>query len=294
MLARFTAGAGDSLKVSTGRTLCYVALATTAFACAAQPAPQPRQSRSTDRVIYVAAQDLPSECYHTLGAVTVEEPYADASIDPDNSGAAKQLSTLALNKYPNDVDAVINVRSVQNDAGTSVTVIGDAIELEDRPTVECVIRKMPGAIDTAAQMSAGAMAGTAIAGPLGGNVSDAEAGALIGGGAVGKYLLTKKQQEERFQQAQIINGLQLQRRDITRLLAERSRLRECEEQELSLADCNLEKTAAAATSANNGVESNDWKASQFQLQKQIQEQQDYINQLRQQVIDIRHRLRANR
>jgi len=154
---------------------------------------------------------------------------------------------------------------------------------------------MPGAIDTAAQMSAGAMAGTAIAGPLGGNVSDAEAGALIGGGAVGKYLLTKKQQEERFQQAQIINGLQLQRRDITRLLAERSRLRECEEQELSLADCNLEKTAAAATaSANNGVESNDWKASQFQLQKQIQEQQDYINQLRQQVIDIRHRLRANR
>src|SRR6266851_4982879 len=103
---------GDSLKGSIARTLCYVAFAATVFACAAQPAPQPRQSRSTDRVIYVAAQDLPSECYHKLGPVTVEEPYADASIDPDNSGAAKQLSTLALNKYPNDVDAVINVRSV--------------------------------------------------------------------------------------------------------------------------------------------------------------------------------------
>jgi hypothetical protein len=273
-----------------------VALASVAFACATQPTSAPKpQSRSKDRVIYVAAQDLPSECYHKLGAVTVEEPYADASIDPDNSGAAKQLSTLALNKYPNDVDAVINVRSVQNDAGTSVTVIGDAIELEDRPTVECALRKMPGAIDTAAQMSAGAMAGTAIAGSLSGEVSDAEAGALIGGGVAGKYLLTKKQQEERFQQTQIINGLQQQRRDIKRLLAARSRLRECEEQELSLADCNLEKTAAAATaSANNGVEPNDWKASQFQLQKQIQEQQDYINQLRQQVIDIRQRLRATR
>ncbi len=285
------------MKASASRTLGLVALASVAFACATQPAsaPPPRQSRSTDRVIYVAAQDLPSECYHKLGAVTVEEPFADASIDPDNSGAAKQLSTLALNKYPNDVDAVINVRSVQNDAGTSVTVIGDAIELEDRPTVECALRKIPGAIDTAAQMSAGAMAGTALAGSLSGEVSGAEAGALIGGGVAGKYLLTKKQQEERFQQAQIINGLQQQRRDIKQLLAARSRLRECEEQELSLADCNLEKTAAAATAfANSGVEPNDWKASQFQLQKQIQEQQDYINQLRQQVIDIRHRLRANR
>jgi len=265
-----------------------------AFACAAQPAPQPRQSRSTHRVIYVAAQDLPSECYHKLGAMTVEEPFADASIDPDNSGAAKQLSTLALNKYPNDVDAVINIRSVQNDAGTVVTVIGDAIELEDRPTVECALRKMPGAIDTAAQMSAGAMAGTALAGAFGGNVSDAEAGALVGGGVAGKYVLTKKQREERFQQAQIINDLQRQRHDIKLLIAQRSRLRECEEQELSFADCNLEQTAAALTdSANNGVEPNDWKASQFELQKQIQEQQDYIKQLRQQVIDIRQRLKAN-
>ena len=278
-----------------GRALCCVVFATTVFACAAQPASQPRQSRSTDRVIYVAAQDLPSECYHKLGAVTVEEPFAEASIDPDNSDAAKQLSTLALNKYPNDVDAVINIRSMENYAGTSVTVTGDAIELEDHPTVECALRKMPGAIDTAAQMSAGAMAGTALAGSLGGNVSDAEAGALIGGGAAGKYLLAKKQQEERFQQAQIINGLEQQRRDIKLLIAERSRLRECEEQELSLADCNFDKTAAVATaSANKGVEPNDWKASQFQLQKQIQEQQEYIKQLRQQVIDIRHRLRATR
>jgi hypothetical protein len=278
-----------------GRALCCVAFAATVFACAAQPASEPKpQSRSTDRVIYVAAQDLPSECYHKLGVVTVEEPFADASIDPDNSDAAKQLSTLALNKYPNDVDAVINIRSMQNSVGTSVTVTGDAIELEDHPTVECALRKMPGAIDTAAAMSAGAMAGTAIAGSLGGNVSDAEAGALIGGGVEGKYLLTKKQQEERFQQAQIVNGLQQQRRDIKRLLAERSRLGECEEQELSLADCNLDKTVAAvADSANNGVEPNDWKASEFQLKKQIQEQQDYINQLRQQVVDIRQRLKAN-
>ena len=266
-----------------------------AGACATQPASQPGQSRSTDRVIYVAAEDLPSECYHKLGVVTVEEPFAEASIDPDNSDAAKQLSTLALNKYPNDVDAVINIRSVQNDAGTSVTITGDAIQLEDRPTVECAMRKMPGVIDTAAAMSAGAMAGTAVAGSLGGNVSDAEAGALIGGGVEGKYLLAKKQQEERFQQAQIINGLQQQRRDIKRLLAERSRLGECEEQELSLADCNLDKTAAAAAdSGSNGVEPNDWKASQFQLKKQIQEQQDYINQLQQQVIDIRQRMKANR
>jgi hypothetical protein len=295
VFARFTAGAGDSLKGSIVRALCCVAFVTTAVACAAQPASQSRQSRSTDRIIYVAAQDLPSECYHKLGAVTVEEPFADASIDPDNSDAAKQLSTLALNKYPNDVDAVINIRSVQNYAGTSVTVTGDAIELEDRPTVECAMRKMPAALDTAAAMSAGAMAGTALAGSLGGNVSDAGAGALIGGGVAGKYLLTKKQQEERFQQAQIINGLQQQRLDIKRLLAERSRLGECEEQELTLADCNLDQTAAAATaSANNGVEPNDWKASEFQLKKQIQEQQDYINQLRQQVIDIRQRLRANR
>ena len=282
------------MKAYASRTLGLVALASVAFACAAQPPPQPPQSRSTDRVIYVATQDLPSECYHKLGAVTVEEPFADASIDPDNSGAAKQLSALALNKYPNDVDAVINIRSMQNDVGTSVIVSGDAIELEDHPTVECAMRKMPGAIDTAAAMSAGAMAGTAIAGSLGGNVSDAEAGALIGGGVEGKYLLAEKQQEERFQQAQIINGLQQQRRDIKRLLAERSRLGECEEQELSLADCNLDKTAAAATdSANNGVEPNDWKASEFQLKKQIQEQQDYIKQLRQQVIDIRQRLRGN-
>lgn len=281
------------MEVLVSRKLGALALAALAIACAAQAANRAapeRQARSPDRFIYVTAQDLPDECYRDLGAVTFEEPFADAAVDPDNSGAAKRLRAQALKSYPGDADAVINVRAQQNDAGTSVTVTGQAVALQSHQTVVCAIRKAPGLVDNTAALAAGGITGAALEGPLTNSVLGADTGAALGVGTVAKFQLTSAQREAQIEQAEIKNRLSQQRREIKQLLAERGRLRECQAQELALTDCQLDQTSANQADAAKNDDGAAWNSSTFELEKQIQQQQDYIGKLKDQISDTRRQM----
>jgi len=290
----FLSGGGNNLKVPIGRWLGFLAVVALTAGCASQATdtisqPSQPQVRAPDRFIYVTAQPLPGECYRNLGEVKFDEPFTDAAIDPDNAASSRQLRTLALKSYPKDADAVIDVRTEQNDAGTMVTVIGEAVELQNHETVTCAIRGMPEVLDHSAALAAGGIAGAALEGSLSGSVQGAETGAALGATGVAKYQLSDEQREAQAQEAEIKRHLDEQRRQINQLLAERSRLQECQQEELSLSDCKPDDTPASQNDSpkNSDTASN---GSLYELEKQIQEQQVYIGQLKDQVSDLRRDL----
>jgi hypothetical protein len=257
----------------------------------AQPAQEQQQVRSAERFIYVTGQGLPGACYHDLGSLQFTEPFTDAAIDPDNSRAADRLRVLALQHYPNDVDAVIGVRSQENDVGTLVTISGEAVELRKGETVECAMRKVPGALDTAATSAAGGMVGTLVGGLTMGSTVGAMGGAGAGVAISSGYQAIKKHQADAAQHDQLVAQLEAQRREISELQAERAQLEQCAARETPLAQC---KPAAVPTGANatdaRAAEAADWSAPPYELQRQIQEQQIYIKKLREQISDARRQL----
>lgn len=286
-----------------------LAVAATAFGCAARSAPpaqaqqasqgaqavqQSQQTRSPERFIYVTAQGLPGACYHDLGGIDFTEPFGDAAIDPDNSNAADRLRALALQHYPNDADAVIGVRSQTNDVGTQVTVSGEAVELRKGTTVECAIRGVPGALDTAAPMMAGGILGTLAGGLAGGGPTAAMAGGAGGAAVVGGYEAVKKHRENAAEHRQLIAQLEAQRREISELQAERAALQQCVAQETPLAQCKPAPAHAPASPADaHATEAADWSAPPYELQIQIQEQQIYIKKLSEEIADTRRQLSGN-
>lgn len=282
------------MEVPLGRWFGLLVVAALTAGCAPQatdttPGPQ---SRSPGRFIYVTTQDLPGECYRNLGVVKFDEPFADAAVDEDNSASALQLRALALKNYPNDADAVIGVRKEQNDAGTVVTVAGQAVELQNHETVTCAIRGMPAVLDHSAAIAAGGIAGGALEGSLTSTVKGVETGAALGATGMAKYQLSDEQREAQVQEDEIKRHLGEQRRQINQLLAERASLRECQQEELPLSDCKLDENPAnQPASAKNSDTA--WNGSLYELEKQIQEQQVYIGQLKDQISDLRRDLAGN-
>jgi hypothetical protein len=275
------------VEVPLARWLGLVALAAVVIACATPAARETStpQVRAPDRFIYVTAQELPGECYRDLGTVKFDEPFSEATVDEDDSAAAKQLRTEALKNYPKDADAVIKVQKEQNDAGTTVTVTGEAVQLQKHETVVCAIRQMPGVLDKSAALAAGGIAGTALEGSVSSEVQGAENGAAMGVAGVGKYQLYDSQQKAAFQDTEIKNQLSDQRQQINQLLSTRAHLQQCQQEETPLSKCDV-----ADISTNNGTSDDkdpQWNGSTYELQRQIQEQQLYIGQLKDQVSDIR-------
>jgi hypothetical protein len=280
-------GGGNSVEVPLARWLGLVALAAIAAACATPAARETStpQVRAPDRFIYVTAQELPGECYRDLGTVKFDEPFSAAAVDEDDTAAAKQLRVEALKNYPTDADAVIKVQKEQNDAGTTVTVTGEAVQLQKHETVVCAIRQAPGVLDKSAALAAGGIAGAALEGSVTSEVQGAENGAAMGVAGVGKYQLNDAQREASFQDTEIKNQLSDQRHQINQLLSTRARLQQCQQEETPLSECDVSEV-----STNNGAADDkdpQWNGSTYELQRQIQEQQLYIGQLKDQVSDIR-------
>ena len=271
---------------------CLMLVLAIACGCATQsPPPVPQQAaRPANRYIYVTTRNLPDECYTDLGTVTVNRSFAEAAVDPDSSEAAKQLRAAALNKYPADVDAVINVQSTQNDVGTMVTVSGDAVRLEDSHTVKCAMRDAEKVMDTSAEAAAGGIGGADAGGLVGGENGAVSAG-LAGFAAMGAYQVLQHEELKAQQKNELRNTLDDQRHEIAQLLKERSHLRQCLNEEVPLAAC--EASAQTADQSADDESNSDHKdkesvnATTFQIQKQIQEQQDYIKQLQGQIAQIK-------
>ncbi len=259
------------------------------WGCAGQSAPPP--PRPANRYIYVTAQGLPDECYTDLGTVTVNQSFADAAVDQDHTQRARRLRAAALRDYPDDVDAVINVATHQNDVGTELTVTGEAVRLEDHPTAQCMLRGGEKAMDTAALMGAGAIAGATVGGLIGG-AGAATAAGIGGASALGTRELLAHQAAQEQQQQDFEKTLRTQREEIKRLLKERARLRQCQEQEVPLQAC-LTTRSTGASHDEDGSEATGQdtvNASPFEMRKHLQEQQDYIKQLQDEIAQMKWRM----
>ncbi|HEY2106794.1 MAG TPA: hypothetical protein VGH29_13450 [Candidatus Binataceae bacterium] len=266
-----------------------VLAAALACGCAGQSAPDARPARGSNRYIYVTAEGLPGDCYTDLGAVELTVPFADAAVDEDNSGTAKRLRHAALENYPDDVDAVIDVQSEQNEVGSEVTVKGEAVRLEDHPTVQCSLRGAKTVMDQTAVLGAAGIAG-ATAGGLMAGASAATSVGIAGAAMMGAHQVIQHQQEKEQLDAELKQSLDDQHREIARLLKERSRLQQCKENEVPLSTC-----LKSVPNAGQSAQPNDGQADQrdtvnampFEIRRQIQEQQDYIKQLQGQITQLK-------
>ncbi len=260
------------------------------WGCASQPSPSAQSARPANRYIYVTAQNLPGECYTDLGSVTVSQSFADAAVDQDQTETARKLRAAALRDYPDDVDAVINVQSQQNDSGSAVTVTGDAVRLEQHPTVQCALMGGKGVMDNTALIGAGGIAGATVGGLAGGS-SGATAGGLAGASAMGTREVIEHQAAQEQQQEDFRKTLAQQRQEITQLLKERAQLRKCQDEEVSLKTCVAlpppSDQSSSDESDNASADRDTVNASPFEIQRHLQEQQDYIKQLQDQIAQIK-------
>ena len=274
--------------------LLFVATALIACACSAQRAPEapPAPARAPDRFVYVSAGDVPSVCYHDLGGVSFTEPFTDAAMDGDGVQMATRLRALAMEKYPDEADAVLNVQTEQNSIGTIVTVTGEVVELHQGHTVECAMRKAPGVMNTAAAIAAGGLLGAVAGGLITGGTTGMMGGGAVGAGSVGTYMAVKEHLKTQREQAQLKSLLDTQQTEIAHLLAKRSSLRKCAADEIPYANCKIDDTIAAASDSAKPADAPSYETEQqqFKLQKQIQEQRAYIQKLRDQVFELQQQL----
>lgn len=262
-----------------------------AFAIAAcTPHAETQRAANPNRYIYVTDQSLNEQCYRDLGQVSVTEPYAQATVESADTTLANRLRASALKQYPQDADAIIDVHADENDAGTDVTVKGEAVEALDHTTVVCAIRQAPPAVDTAADAAAGGMMGALVAGLISGQPEGAEGGGWLGAAAAGSYSAMTKRQQALDKDQDLRDALAQQKVQIVALQQERAQLNECKEEEIPLAQCSGGASSAAKPAADTSDEP-DWNASQFDLEKQVEMQQDYIAKLQDQVGDIKTQLR---
>lgn len=257
--------------------------------CATQSAPEQETPQPANRYIYITEKNLPDACYRDLGAVKLTRPYAETVVDPDNFQMRKELRAVALSKYPNDVDAVINVKSQQNEVGTQVIVTGEAVRLENRTTTQCALRGVENAVDEMSVVGAGGSAGAAMGGLTGGTSGAASVG-VAGAAMMGAYQVIQHEEMKKQQEAQWNQQLNNQLRQITQLQKQRSHLRRCRNADIRYSTCmatmpqggaspeQTEQGSVTETSGGSTI-----SATPFQIEEQIEEQQDYIKHLQDEI-----------
>jgi hypothetical protein len=265
-------------------TICLIA-------AACSPQAQTHRAANPNRYIYVTNEPLAEQCYRELGPITVTEPYAQATVESADTTLANRLRASALKQYPQDADAVINLHADDNDAGTAVTFKGDAVEVLDHTTVLCAIRETPPAVDTAADAAAGGMMGALVGGLVSGQPQGAEGGGWLGASAAGSYSAIRKRQKALDKDQDLRDALDQQKQQIAALQDERARLNECVQQETPLAQCGSAQNVADKAPASDKSDQPEWNASQFDLEKQVQMQQDYIAKLEDQIGDLKTQMR---
>jgi hypothetical protein len=260
-----------------------LALATLAGCSTSQVPPR---SANPNRYIYVTSANLAGQCYRYLGPVAFEEPFAAAVTDEGASKLSAEMRKVAVAKYHNDVDAIINVHSEQNDAGTAVKVTGNAVELVNHATLTCALRDLPPIIDSSAAAAGVGIIGTIAGGLLSGSPNGAMSGGALGAGTVAAQQFVAHQQNEQLEREQLYHRLLEQQRQIRRLLAERGRLTTCQEQEIPLAECKAGSSSLSDSGPPVSTHADYEHLSSFELQKQAAENHDYILNLQQQITDI--------
>ena len=108
-----------------------------------------------------------------------------------------------------------------------------------------------------------------------------------------RHLLGVEQHlETQRERANLKNQLATQQAEIARLLAKRSSLQKCVDDDVPLANCKINQTIAAVNDSPKSADAPSYETEQpqFELQKQVQEQQGYIRKLRDQVFELQKQL----
>jgi hypothetical protein len=263
----------------------------------------PALAQSDNHHIYVTSEGLDGTCYQDLGQLTLNETYAQSVVESADT-QAQRLRELAREKYPAKTDAIINVREQQDEAGTTVEVVGEAVHLVNHETVACVARGMPAVVDTASAGAAGGIVGTVIGGlsQSGGSVYGAEAGGAMGATAGAGIEVAKHRQQQQAQEALIADRIEQQRKQIAQLYQQLAKLigQQCDSEELSEQECEQRITAVQqqiavangptlSSAISNTVSASPSAAapSEFEVVNRIQEQQEVIDKLQQRIAQIK-------
>ena len=84
--------------------------------------------------IFIAAGDVP-EPHDTLGKLQYSEAVSAESIEESTQDT--KLRQMAMERWPEDVDGIINVSREVNDSATLVTVTGTAVKIRPGPGIVC-------------------------------------------------------------------------------------------------------------------------------------------------------------
>jgi hypothetical protein len=297
--------------VSIATMAVWLSTCATAKPPEAVPAPATQSAPRSAAHIYVTGDTLDSACYQEVGQVSYVEPFSAAATDPENLAVADELRKAAVKKYPNRVDAIINVHTEDHDIGSEVLVSGEAVQLEPPSKLDCQSPdKLAAAFvnfttgSRALGEGRGATPGLGYNGPAGttntaadaeGN-SGAEQGWKIKEGFRRAVVATMPGQTQ-VNESALTDQVQLQQAEIKRLRKEIDRRvgQQCEAQDISATECaSMQKNAEfqqpheAVAVANNAA--GNGTPSVFEIQNMIQAQQELITKLRKEVADINETL----
>jgi hypothetical protein len=273
----------------------------------AAPAAAAQSASRTASHIYVTEESLDTACYQEVGEVSYVEPFAAAATNPEHSQMADEVRQAAVAKYPNRVDAIINVHADDHDIGSYVLVSGEAVQLEPPGKVDC---ELPDTIASALVNFAtgtksrglrrGATSGSGYNGPAGTSNTAADAEGSAG-------MDSARNMKENLRRAMIatmpgqtqVNGqsladqAQLQQGEIKRLRKELDQMisQRCEAADVSAAECDsMRKNAEllqpheVAVVASKDASGN--SPTVFEIQNLTQAQSELIAKLQRQVADM--------
>jgi hypothetical protein len=268
---------------------------------AAQSASRPAEH------IYVTGDRLDTACYQEVGEVSYAEPFAEAATDPENLGIADKLRKAAVEKYPNRVDAIINVHTEDHDIGSEVLVSGEAVQLEPPSKIDC---KQPDTIAAAFVNFAtgskargarrGATSGSGYNGPAGttNTAADAEGSSGSDPGRdikenLRRAMVATMPGQTQVNEPALAEQAELQQAEIKRLRNEIDQIvnRRCEAADLSAFQCaamrkNAELVQAREVTVIANKEAGEKSPTVFEIQNLIQAQEELIAKLRREVPDM--------
>lgn len=291
----------DTIRVAA-YAASIAAMALLLSACAAKTPPKaarapsaPGTSRTAEH-IYVTEGSLDSACYRQVGEVGYVESFAAAVTDPEHIAMADTLRKAAVQKYPNRVDAIINVHTEDHDIGSEVLVSGEAVQLESPGKIDC---KLPKTIATAlANFATGIRSGVlrettndqGFNGPAD-TASDTE-GSGIGRNPGGIMAATPPGQAQPSETTPL-GQVQLRQAEIERLRTALDRMidRRCDAANVSAAQCDSMRSGAELKEPDEAIEITNRKAddkspSAFEIQNTLQAQDELIARLRGRIDDL--------
>ena len=312
---RMTGDVGGTHVSSAGTAVCFISAAVLVLglgACAAAnphgAAPAPAKpahtaARSADH-IYVTQDSLDSACYEEVGEVSYVEEFAEAAVESDQLEVAERLRAAAAKKFPGQVDAIINVHSADHNVGSEVEVSGDAVRLAPPGKLDCKLPEKLVAVfagfATTQKMGAAMHAktgATGFNGPAGTSNSAQEDVTMDPSWQVKENLrrsiISTMPGQTQVDEQPLIDQIELRQAQIKKLRREIDRLVEqrCAAEDAPQAQCEAMRRAAELRQpheimavANQGADAR--SPSAFEMQNQLQAENELIEKLRHQLADL--------